>query len=583
MLLTSLLPATHLAQDVHNKLKLLISKARRPAMLAVPLTAAAGSSGIGSGGCAAAGPPCLQGIHLQQYVEQLVPLLPALQRHLTTALSAIKDPPEGDYSVLLDGLPGASNPSVTALFGTPAAQRVVEAVSSAHALAMACLQTFTLLLSCGKELPGPLIQAVLTSLAPQEQAAPAAHQQQQAQKVLVRTFTACRHHSCLRSGCSNLQLELAVLSLLKGITALAASRGYAPELQSRMGAKISEQADKLLQESWQQQASEEAEEETSTPGFSWKGQSVAIAQLLSLLISYAPDPSDKLLALVKDVLPAVPGKVAAKQQLDPAGGCAALCSATFTTWYKVVFEELCSCWSKLVKEGEAIIAAAAREADGSSSSKGKRRKQQLQTNSQGIPDWDEQQVGQLVGHAGRCCEAFAAIVTLTKQHTARNGVLAAAVKHGTSYVDGMLKAIPLLKVLYESGFHREVVELVPAVQKGTRLLQMICTEGKARGAGSLVSYGPAAKKTLESFVFAMKAFCLEMGDGDSFWMGNLKHRDMAGNCVASQMYPAADHDDDEEEQDEEDTGMDEVKATDGDAEAEGSAAYWTHTTGSQPA
>jgi hypothetical protein len=38
--------------------------------------------------------------------------------------------------------------------------------------------------------------------------------------------------------------------------------------------------------------------------------------------------------LVDDLLPAVPAKVAAKDQLEPCAGYAALCGATYATWYK---------------------------------------------------------------------------------------------------------------------------------------------------------------------------------------------------------------------------------------------------------
>lgn len=69
-------------------------------------------------------------------------------------------------------------------------------------------------------------------------------------------------------------------------------------------------------------------------GFSWKGQTAAITQLLVVLISQAADPSQEVLSLVADALSSMPDKVPAKEQLDPVAGFAALCSATFATWYK---------------------------------------------------------------------------------------------------------------------------------------------------------------------------------------------------------------------------------------------------------
>ncbi len=72
-------------------------------------------------------------------------------------------------------------------------------------------------------------------------------------------------------------------------------------------------------------------------GFTWKGQTAAINQLLTVLISHSADPSEQLLHLATVVLPEVRGsgeRLNAKEQLEPAAGYAALCSATFVTWYK---------------------------------------------------------------------------------------------------------------------------------------------------------------------------------------------------------------------------------------------------------
>lgn len=72
----------------------------------------------------------------------------------------------------------------------------------------------------------------------------------------------------------------------------------------------------------------------SCAGFSWKGQTAAISQLLGVLISQSADPTQELLSLVTDALSAMPDKMPSKEQLDPVAGFAALCSATFATWYK---------------------------------------------------------------------------------------------------------------------------------------------------------------------------------------------------------------------------------------------------------
>lgn len=180
-----------------------------------------------------------------------------------------------------------------------------------------------------------------------------------------------------------------MLSLLQAIAAVAAAEKAPADTQVVMSKRLSMTAEDLLKCSWQRE--DEAEEEhttgsnteygnkhwlhltglmlysvhinchhpqwiaywgikvdimvnsvnwhqpriaDSTAGFTWKGQTAPITQLLTVLISCAPDPSQQLLQLADDVLRGVPGKVPAKEALNPYGGYSALCSATLVTWYK---------------------------------------------------------------------------------------------------------------------------------------------------------------------------------------------------------------------------------------------------------
>jgi hypothetical protein len=72
-------------------------------------------------------------------------------------------------------------------------------------------------------------------------------------------------------------------------------------------------------------------------GFNWKGHASDIAELLQQVVSCSEDPPGVLAGLVAGPLAAVPGKVAAKQQLEPVAGWAALCSSTFLVWYRWVW------------------------------------------------------------------------------------------------------------------------------------------------------------------------------------------------------------------------------------------------------
>jgi hypothetical protein len=63
------------------------------------------------------------------------------------------------------GLPGFNSPGEAAMFELQAVQAAVAAAPAAHSLALCCLQCFTLLLGCSKELPLQQLQAVLSALA----------------------------------------------------------------------------------------------------------------------------------------------------------------------------------------------------------------------------------------------------------------------------------------------------------------------------------------------------------------------------------------------------------------------------------
>ena len=69
------------------------------------------------------------------------------------------------------------------------------------------------------------------------------------------------------------------------------------------------------------------------------------------------------------------------------------------------------------------------------------------------------------------------------------------------------------------------------------------------------------KKTLEAFIFTVKTMLNKHGVLNAFWIGNLKHRNLRGEVIASQIqYPAssgdestaAESDDDDGEDDEDD-------------------------------
>lgn len=97
----------------------------------------------------------------------------------------------------------------------------------------------------------------------------------------------------------------------------------------------------------------------------------------------------------------------------------------------------------------------------------------------------------------------------------------------------------------------DFLAMMKDLQKGTRILQAICCEGKSRKDRATVTKVPALKRTLERFIFRMKAFFHGTEHFGNFWVGNLKHKNLRGEEVASQAEPDVSDAEMEEEEDEE--------------------------------
>ena len=73
------------------------------------------------------------------------------------------------------------------------------------------------------------------------------------------------------------------------------------------------------------------------------------------------------------------------------------------------------------------------------------------------------------------------------------------------------------------------------IQRGTRTIQVLCSEGKSKKELPLAARVPQVKRAVERFVFGVKAFLVERGRGDAFWLGNLKHKSLGGAVLPSQV------------------------------------------------
>jgi len=102
----------------------------------------------------------------------------------------------------------------------------------------------------------------------------------------------------------------------------------------------------------------------------------------------------------------------------------------------------------------------------------------------------------------------------------------------------VLKDIEENTLLLEGSKDRDkVILLFKTVQQSTRSLQIICNHLKYSSGASSVSTTiiPNLKKTLESLIFRVKEILSKSGCSNAFWMGNLKHRDLEGQELSSQV------------------------------------------------
>lgn len=125
---------------------------------------------------------------------------------------------------------------------------------------------------------------------------------------------------------------------------------------------------------------------------------------------------------------------------------------------------------------------------------------------------------------------------------------AMAVKHGGRFVDTFLKAFNFLETHF--GQHNDIIlQMIKSLQKATKTIQTICAEAKGHKRTMITSKIPVAKRSLERFVFQVKALLHNCSTEETFWMGNLRHKDLQGQLVSSQVYGSVDDSpNDEQEQ-----------------------------------
>uniref|UniRef100_A0A670Z3A2 FA complementation group D2 n=1 Tax=Pseudonaja textilis TaxID=8673 RepID=A0A670Z3A2_PSETE len=120
---------------------------------------------------------------------------------------------------------------------------------------------------------------------------------------------------------------------------------------------------------------------------------------------------------------------------------------------------------------------------------------------------------------------FHILVNLVKVFDSRP-VLSVCLKYGRLFIETFLKSgMPLLDYSFKK--HREDVQsLLKTLQLSTRQLHHICGHSKIHQDTGLTSHVPLLKKSLELFVYRVKAMLALNHCQEAFWVGILKNRDL---------------------------------------------------------
>eukprot|EP00887_Chlorella_sp_A99_P000490 scaffold17.g490.t1 len=504
-----------------------------------------------------------------QVLDALKPVLPALRIHMDAALAAVGGEDLDDdamaeqdqqlsanvwdcvHAATQQGSHGPHHPTVAACLDTLdcAAARAATSPSAAAS------QVLELGLECIKRLvqwPGlvepqhrGILQALLLAFGDSETGASQGLLPDQALLAACRPFFIWfNKHAVLSdaaedggaAGRFSFSHHHSVLQIRAGCVRLARELGGDPHgrVLRKMGAKVAAAAEEMLQKSWA------APEDTKNKSGGWRGHSDAMHEAVMLKISLAEEPLQEISGLAE--LMGKVGKPGKEQEcVDPYPS---LTASTVGTWYRAAFEALQAHWDKVV---EKAVAAA-----------------------KGIEQCDEECVASIVAGCQQSASSFRELLEIMRCHNNRVAVLSQAVRAGGKFVDAFFKVPPALgrdKVLpfwsaVLSEREDDFTRMVKDMQKGTRLLQAVCGEGKSGSILPLAAKVPLVKKSLERFVFLMKAFMTEAHGPKGFWFGQLKHRDISGKVVDSQLLPGnedqesaeEEEDMDDEEEEEEDSG-----------------------------
>ncbi|VAH30586.1 unnamed protein product [Triticum turgidum subsp. durum] len=218
----------------------------------------------------------------------------------------------------------------------------------------------------------------------------------------------------------------------------------------------------------------------------WQSKGDLIPRILQIYLRNSESTSVLLDELACSVLPQVASLKSKSTTQELSHGFPTLCSSTFHSWYRVLHEENLGNFNKMVKQA-------------------------LKTTSQsGVA------VENVMDDIFKSVKVFVSLTNICKIHE-KVAMHAMAVKYGGRFIDAFLKAFNFLETQF--GQHGgDIVKMIKELQKATRIIQTICAEAKGYKRTMITSKIPATKRSMERFLFQVKALLEHCSNVERCWI-----------------------------------------------------------------
>ncbi|KAJ1343774.1 hypothetical protein BSLG_001666 [Batrachochytrium salamandrivorans] len=147
---------------------------------------------------------------------------------------------------------------------------------------------------------------------------------------------------------------------------------------------------------------------------------------------------------------------------------------------------------------------------------------------------------------------FSAAISLVRQFE-QPQLISVILKKSRVFLLAFIKrALPVLTREFKK-CKEDIIHILRSVQTGTRILQSVCSETKVSKDNSLAASVPPLRKVLELFLYEVKKLLADNNSLQAFSIGNLKHRDISGGLISSQIPTLVESEDDTGEEKENDS------------------------------